>query len=176
MKTKLNTHKICTIAMLVAISFVLGTLSVRIGSGIKISFKFIPVFVCSSLFGPVYGGLCGALADFLSYFLNSGGNAFMPQITLVEFLYGFSFGLFFYNVDSLNKKTVLKTITCLLLNTIVFSLGVMSFILMDLVGMSYIQTLLMRLMSSSITMIIQFVCILALLRYMPFFKKISKVK
>lgn len=176
MKTKFNTHKICTIAMLVAISFVLGALAIRIGAGIKISFKFIPVFVCSALFGPVLGGLCGALADFLSYFLNPGSGAFMPQITLVEFLYGFSFGLFFYKTYSLNKKTVLKVIVCLLLNTVVLSLGIMSFILMDLVGLSYTQTLIMRLLSSSVTMIVQFVGILALLRYMPFFKKIAKIK
>lgn len=174
MKTKFNTHKICTVAMLVAVSFVLGALSIRIGAGIKISFKFIPVFVCSALFGPLMGGLCGALADFLSYFLNPGSGAFMPQITLVEFLYGFSFGLFFYKSELINKKNILKTIVCVLLNTLVLSLGVMSFILMDLVGLSYTQTLLMRLLSSSVTMIVQFFGILALLRYMPFLKKIAK--
>ena len=173
MKTKFNTHKICTIAMLVAIAFVLGALSIRIGAGIKISFKFLPVFVCSCLYGPVYGGLCGALADFLSYFLNPGSGAFMPQITFVEFLYGFSFGLFFYKSELINKKNISKTIVCVLLNTLVLSLGVMSFILMDLVGLSYTQTLLMRLLSSGVTMIVQFFGILALLRYMPLLKKIA---
>ena len=97
----------------------------------------------------------------------------MPQITFVEFLYGFSFGLFFYKSELINKKNISKTIVCVLLNTLVLSLGVMSFILMDLVGLSYIQTLLMRLLSSGVTMIVQFFGILALLRYMPFLKKIA---
>lgn len=173
MRKTLTTHKICTIAMLVAISFVLGALSIRIGAGIKISFKFLPVFVCSALFGPLMGGLCGALADFLSYFLNPGSGAFMPQITFVEFLYGFSFGLFFFKSELITKKNILKTAACVLLNTLVLSLGLMSFILMDLVGLSYTQTLLMRLLSSSITMVVQFFGILALLRYMPQFKKLA---
>lgn len=172
MRKTLNTHKICTIAMLVAIAFVLGALSIRIGAGIKISFKFLPVFVCSALFGPLMGGLCGALADFLSYFLNPGSGAFMPQITLVEFLYGFSFGLFFYKSESINKKNILKTAACVLLNTLVLSLGLMSYILMNLVGLTYTQTLIMRLLSSLITMVVQFFGILALLRYMPQFKKL----
>ena len=172
MKKTLNTHKICTIAMLVAIAFVLGALSIRIGAGIKISFKFLPVFVCSSLFGPLMGGLCSALADFLSYFLNPGSGAFMPQITLVEFLYGFSFGLFFYKSEQITKKNILKTAVCILLNTLVLSLGLMSFILMDLVGLSYTQTFIMRLLSSSVTMVVQFFGILALLRYLPQFKKL----
>ena len=160
--------------MLVAIAFILGALSIRIGAGIKISFKFLPVFVCSALFGPLMGGLCGALADFLSYFLNPGSGAFMPQITLVEFLYGFSFGLFFYKSESINKKNVLKTVICLLFNTLVLSLFAMSFILMDLVGLSYRETFIMRILSSTVTMIVQLFGILALLRYMPFFKKLAK--
>ncbi len=175
MNTKLNTHKICILAMLIAIAFVLGALSIRIGAGIKISFKFIPIFVSSCLFGPVCGGLCGALSDLLSYVLNPGSGPFMPQITFVEFLYGFMFGLFFYKSESINKKNILKTAACILLNTLVLSLGVMSFILMELVGLSYTQTLIMRLLSSSITMIVQFFGILALLKYMPFFKRFAKI-
>lgn len=175
MKTKLYTKKICTTAMLVAIAFLLGAASLRIGSGIKISFKFLPVFVCSALFGPFYGGLCGALADFLSYFLNPGGGSLIPQITVVEFLYGFSFGIFFHKCAYLNKKNVLKAALCVLFNTLLLSLGVMSFILKDLVGLTYTQTLIMRLWSSSLTMLIQFFGIVILLRYIPTFKKILKL-
>lgn len=175
MKTKLYTKKICTTAMLVAIAFLLGAASLRIGSGIKISFKFLPVFVCATLFGPFYGGLCGALADFLSYFLNPGGGSLIPQITAVEFLYGFSFGIFFHKCACLNKKNVLKAAICVLFNTLILSLGVMSFILKDLVGLTYTQTFIMRLWSSSLSMVVQFFGIIVLLRYMPTFKKFSKL-
>ena len=171
---KLNNRKICSLAMLIAIAFVLGVLSIRIGAGIKISFKFMPVFICSSMFGPILGGLCGALADLLSYFLNPGSGPLMPQITFVEFLYGVSFGLFFYMAENISKRNILKTIICLIINTTVLSIGVMSYILMDLVGLSYMQTVAMRVLPSVINMLIQFIGILLILRYIPLLKKIAK--
>ncbi len=170
---KLDNRKTCTIAMLVAIAFVLGVLSIRIGAGIKISFKFLPVFICSSLYGPIWGGMCGALADLLSYFLNPGSGPLMPQITFVEFLYGLSFGLFFYKVEHVSKINVLKTAICVVLNTSVLSLGIMPYILMDLVGLSYTQTVVMRMIPSIINMVIQFISIILILRYIPSLNKIK---
>ena len=173
---KLDNRKICAIAMLIAIAFVLGVLSIRIGAGIKISLKFMPVFICSSIFGPIWGGLCGALSDLLSYLLNPGSGPLMPQITFVEFLYGVSFGLFFYSAESISIKNILNTVICVILNSTVLSLGVMSYILMDLVGLSYIQTIAMRVLPSVINMFIQFIGILLMLKYIPLLKKIAKIK
>ena len=47
---------LCNIAML-TVAFVLGLYSVRIGLGIKMSFKFLPVFLCAALYGPLGGGI-----------------------------------------------------------------------------------------------------------------------
>lgn len=173
---KPDNRKTCAIAMLVATAFVLGVLSIRIGAGIKISFKFLPVFISSALYGPIYGGLCGALSDFLSYFLNPGSGPLMPQITFVEFLYGLSYGIFFYKAEHITKINVLKTVVCVILNTLLLSLGVMSYILMDLVGLSYTQTIAMRMLPSIINMVIQFVFIILMLKYMPSLNKIAKIK
>ena len=174
MKTKINTKKICTIAMLVAIAFVLGALTIRPDDMNKISFKFLPVFVCSALYGPISGGLCGALADILSYLLNPGSGPLYLPITFIEFLYGFSFGVFFHKSACLNKKNVLKVSLCVILNTLILSLGIMSFILMNLYGQPYIYILMRRILFSGIiTMIIQFIGISSLLRYMPLLKKIA---
>ena len=171
---KLDNRKICSIAMLIAVAFVLGALSIRIGAGIKISFKFMPVFISAAMFGPFWGGLCGALSDLLSYLLNPGSGPLMLQITFVEFLYGVLFGLFFYMAENISRKNVLKTIFCVSLNASVLSLGIMSYILMDLVGLTYMQTVIMRIIPSIANMIIQFFGILAILKYMPFLKKIAK--
>ena len=173
---KIDNRKTCAIAMLVATAFVLGVLSIRIGAGIKISFKFLPVFICSAFYGPIYGGLCGALSDFLSYFLNPGSGPLMPQITFVEFLYGLSFGLFFYKAEHITKINILKTVICVMLNTFLLSLGVMSYILMDLVGLSYTQTLVMRIVPGIINMLIQFISIILILKYIPSLNKIAKIK
>ena len=43
----------------------------------------------------------------------------MPQIALVEFLYGFSFGVFFFFSENINKINIFKVFICSLLNTII---------------------------------------------------------
>ena len=64
--------KLCTVSMLIAVSVVLGAyLTVRIGGGIKITFKFVTVFMSAYLFGPIVGGLVGLLSDII--FLKSDG-------------------------------------------------------------------------------------------------------
>ncbi len=174
MKLKINTHKICAIAMLIAISFVLGTLTIRPDDMNKISFKFLPIFLCSAFYGPIYGGLCGGLSDILSYILNPGNGPLFLPITFIEFLYGFSFGIFFHKSTCLNSKNILKLCVCIALNTIILSLGVMSFILMNLYGQPYTFILVRRIFFSGIVnAIIQFVCISSLLRYMPALKRLQ---
>lgn len=172
----LSTKKICTLAMLIAISVILGMLSLRFGPAIKISFKFISVFLCSMLFGPVAGGLCGGISDFLAYFVNPGSGALMWQITIVEVLYGVSFGLFFKNAKGLNLKNFVKLIVCLLINTILLSLIAMSFILKDLMGVTFYQTLLIRVPSAVFNFFIQALGISYALKYSHFFKKIAGIR
>lgn len=176
MRTNEKTKKICTLAMLIAISFILNSIAIRIGAGIKISFKFLSVFLSASLFGPLCGGICGALADILSYFLNPGSGMFMPMITLVEFMYGFMYGIFFYKRGSVTKENIVRLIICVLLNTVVFSIFSMSLFLKDLMGFSYIQMVIYRIPSSFANMLINFICILILLKYIPQLKKLSGVK
>ena len=84
---------LCNIAMLTAVAFVLGLYSVRIGLGIKMPFKFLPVFLCAALYGPLGGGICGAVSDVLAHIINPAGP-FLWQYTLIEFLYGVSFCFF----------------------------------------------------------------------------------
>ncbi len=100
---KITTKELCTVSMLIAITVVLSYLSgfLRIGNAIKFSISFISVYVAGALFGPWIGGLVGAMADAISCFVNPVG-AFIWLLTLIEFVYGASFGFFFKN--KLNKK------------------------------------------------------------------------
>ena len=172
MKALKNTKKLCTLAMLLAVAVVLGALSFRIGSGIKISFKFIPVFLSSVIFGPVCGGICGFLSDFLAYLFNPAGGAYLPQIGLVEALYGVSFGIFFYKASELNKKSIVKIIVCLFINTVLFSLLLMSFFLKDLMGMTFFNTLIMRIPSTVVNLLLHIGGICVMLKAMPRIKKL----
>lgn len=169
-----NTKKICTMAMLIAIAFILGSAAIRIGATIKISFKFLPTFVSAVFFGPLWSGMCGLLSDALAYLINPGSGPYLLQIGLVEFLYGLSYGLFFYKADSLNKKNIIKVFICIILNTLILSLGVMSVILMDLTNTTFMQVLITRIPSSILNIILQISGLCVLLKYMPSLKKLSK--
>lgn len=171
-----NTKRICTMAMLIAIAFILGSAAIRIGATIKISFKFLPTFVSAVFFGPLWGGMCGLLSDALAYLINPGSGPYLIQIGLVEFLYGLSYGIFFYKSNDFNKKSIVKAIMCILINTLVLSLGAMSFILMDLTNTTFYQVLITRIPSSALNMILQISGISILLKYMPSLKKISKLQ
>lgn len=164
------TKKICAVAMFTAIAVILGAYSLRIGVGIKISLKFIPVFLCSVFFGPIFGGLCGALSDIISYLLNSVG-AFLWQYTVIEFLYGLSFGLFFKGAKGLNTKTIIRTILCVTLNTILLTTFADAYVLKDLLGRGYLETIIYRIPSTAVNMVFRFIGIFVMLKILPVIRK-----
>lgn len=98
---KMDAKRVCTIGLLITITFVLSAISgyLRIGNISKLSISFVSVFISACIFGPVTGGIVGAAADIISCFVNPVG-AFLPQLTAVEFLYGFIYGFLFYKMES----------------------------------------------------------------------------
>lgn len=93
---KLSVHNLCAIAMLIAVTAVLSLVSghLRIGNFSKLSVSFISVYIAGAAFGAPVGGFVGAAADVISYLANPTG-AYIPWFTLIEFVNGFLFGLFF---------------------------------------------------------------------------------
>lgn len=88
--------------MLVAMEVVLSRfVSVRIPPTteylIKISFAFLPVAVAAMLFGPLWGGMCGALGDLIGALFFQAGSTYFPGFTITAFLSGAVYGLFLYN-------------------------------------------------------------------------------
>lgn len=174
---KISTAKdICTLAILIAITVLLaiyGTL--RIGSGIKISLKFISVFVTAALFGPLWGGTVGALSDIIAFIVNPVGGMFLPQITMVEFLYGFTYGLFFFNMGSWQGfKTMLKVVLCVIFQISLLNLGLTTYFLMPVMKMSFDSLLVMRSVSALISMAIQLVALTFMSKYISSFRKTLK--
>ncbi len=167
---------LCVLALLIAITVLLGIYcTVRIGSGIKLSFKFISVFVTAALFGPLWGGAVSAIADVITFFVNPVGGIFMPQITMVEFLYGFTFGLFFYNMTSWQSvKTVVKIIVCIIFQTIVLNLCLTSYFLIPLMQMSFKNLVILRSVSALVTMALELVLLTFLSKYISSFRRILK--
>ena len=89
---KISSHKITTMGLLIALSIILtriASLRIAIGGveGIRIGFGRLPIILGGLLFGPLSGGLVGAISDLLGYFINPMG-AYMPHFTLTSALAG----------------------------------------------------------------------------------------
>ena len=102
-KKKITTKDICIIAMLIAVTAVLGFISgkLRILTFSKFSFNFISVYFAAVLFGPVVAGVVGVAGDFISAI---GTGPYLWMIGLIEFIYGFVFGVLFYKKEDKTEK------------------------------------------------------------------------
>ena len=98
-KQKFSTRTLTTLAMLIAIEVILSRFLSVNAWNIKIGFGFIPVVIAAVLYGPLAGGIVGALSDFIGALLFPIGTYF-PGFTLSSFLMGVVFGLFLYKKQS----------------------------------------------------------------------------
>ncbi|MBQ4528166.1 MAG: folate family ECF transporter S component [Clostridia bacterium] len=174
---KISTVKdLCALAVLIAITVILAVYgTIRVGSAVKISFKFISVFITAAIFGPAWGGIVGALADVIAFMINPAGGPFIPQITAVEFLYGFTYGLFFFNVRQWNGfKSMFNIIVCVILQITVLNLWLTTNLLTPIMQMSFNNLLVYRSISGVINMAIQLVVISVMTKYISSFRKILK--
>lgn len=111
---KLTVKSLCTLGLLMAITALLSIFcTFRIGSVIKIPIKFISVFVTAAIFGPIFGGITGAVGDLLNCILAPSGPI-IPQITAIEFLSGFVYGLFFFKPNLTKKTFLIRVVLCVL--------------------------------------------------------------
>lgn len=109
---RLTVRDICAIGMLLAITALLAIFfTFRIGNTIKIPLKFISVFVASVLYGPWIGGFVGACGDILNVVLAPSG-AWIPALTLIEFLCGFVYGVLFYRLPYKGISYLLRVAIC----------------------------------------------------------------
>ncbi len=161
----LNAKRICVLGMLTALTCVLGMYcTVRIGAGIKISFKFISVFFTSVLFGPLWGGAVCAASDIISYAVNPVA-AFMPTITFSEFLYGFTDGLFYHNVTGGRKSMIWRIILCVVLQMIFINIFLTSYFLIPVMGLNYSAMIMMRIPAAAVNCLIRIFTLIFISRY-----------
>ena len=111
---KLSVKDICVLGLLIAITIVLAVYcTFRVGEAIKIPMKFISIFIPAVIYGPFYGELVATLGDLFNCLLAPSG-ALLPQITLIEFLNGFVFGIFFFRQNISSRSYLLRTVACVL--------------------------------------------------------------
>ena len=115
-----NPRTIAACGMLLALKLVLGLFTVNVSSLLKIGFSFLPIAAAGALFGPVVGGVVGAVGDVLGYFISPTGPYF-PGFTLNAFLSGFLYGLVLYRkavkpVRTVAAKVLVMLVVNMLLN------------------------------------------------------------
>lgn len=93
MHTKISVKSVSVIGILVAMEIILARFSIHTWN-IKIGFSFVPIVVAAILYGPVAGGLVGAVGDIISAVMFPVG-AYFPGFTLTAYLTGAVFGLCF---------------------------------------------------------------------------------
>lgn len=127
---KLTVRDICMLGLLMAITALLSIFcTFRLGTVVKIPLKFISVFLTAVLYGPVYGGLTAAVGDLLNCILAPSGPI-IPQITMIEFISGFVFGVCFLKKSLSRTDYTVMVIICaflqlfidMVITTAVFSL------------------------------------------------------
>lgn len=127
---KLKVRDICILGLFMAITTLLSVFcTFRFGTLVKIPMKFISVFLTAVLYGPVYGGFVAAAGDLLNCLLAPSGPI-IPQITVIEFLGGFVFGLCFLQKDLSRIDYCVRVVICaflqlfidMVITTAVFSL------------------------------------------------------
>lgn len=121
-----NVSTISATGMLTALDIAFSLFRITLSPTLEINFAFLPLAVGGMLYGPVVGGVIGALADVLGYFLRPNG-VFFPGFTLNALLAGAVYGFFLYHRPATLKRTaaataVITVVINLLLNTLWLSM------------------------------------------------------
>lgn len=96
----LSTQRLVTLAMLIAIAFVISQFVIRIiPNQLQITFTFLVNAVIGAIAGPIWGFVSLAVLDLSTIFLSPDAANFLPAWTLMEAATGFLYGLFFYGKE-----------------------------------------------------------------------------
>ena len=100
MKSKMSTQMLTRMALLIALTMIAERLlSVRINiggvEGIRLGVGSLPIVFTGIFMGPLAGGLVGATADLVGYFINPMGP-YTPHFTITSALRGIIPGIVIY--------------------------------------------------------------------------------
>ena len=112
------------LASLIALSFVLNTLSIKIpGIGMSISFSWIPTIIIGWFFGPIIGMFMGALIDTLNWLIFGGFWFWLyaiqePCVGLFTGIISSIYNLYFYNKKRAKIAIIINQIFIFLFTTL----------------------------------------------------------
>lgn len=166
MKSKINLKTLVFVAMLVAVEVVLSRFLSIATPIVKIGFGFVPIAICGMMYGPIWAGVAGAMADIIGAILFPIG-AYFPGFTLSAALTGVVFGLFLYN----RKGNWLQLAGAVSINCVGISLILSTFWLTIITGTTFMALLPTRVVQNLIMIPIQFIVLRLLQRPIGVFVK-----
>lgn len=161
-----KTGLLVSLALLVAMEVILNRFLSINAWNLKIGFAFVPVAIAAIMYGPVAGGIVGALGDFTGAILFPIGPYF-PGFTLTSFLMGLVYGFFIHKKQDIKRISIAVCINQLILGFILNSFWI-SF----LYGSPYLPLLGTRIIQCAILIPVQ-ITVIKLLD--PVIHRIGKV-
>lgn len=135
--SKMDQHnallKLVTMSLLVAMEVVLSRFFSYQQWNIKFSVAFVPVLITAILYGPLSGGIVGAVSDFIGTMLFPIGPYF-PGYTFCALWMGIVYGIFLHK-----KQNLIRIVIAVLINQIVFSWGLNSLWIAMTNGVTYME-------------------------------------
>ncbi len=118
---RVSTRQLTFAAMFAALAVVLSIypFTFYLPSGSRITFREIPIYLCSFALGPVWGGLCSFIADLVGTLITSSANAWNPLFALNAVLTGVLPGLLFRLVFKKQKQTLRTALSIIPVNLLV---------------------------------------------------------
>ncbi|NLI53112.1 MAG: folate family ECF transporter S component [Clostridiales bacterium] len=131
-----TTKRLSLLAMFIALQIVLSKfLMLQLSGSIRLSIDGVPILLAGIWFGPIAGGVVGALADLLGTVLFPTAGAYYPPLTVAFFLIGFSAGIFAKIVKI--KQPMLRAALIVVPSELIGSMLFKSFALSLLVGIPF---------------------------------------
>jgi ECF transporter S component (folate family) len=163
---KITTRQLTFAALFAALAVLLSVhpFTFYIVPSVRITFREVPIYLCSFTLGPVFGGLCSFIADTCGTFISNSGNAWNPLFALNAVLIGVLPGLFYRLLIPHMKRLWATSISIVATNLLVsvFLTPIWLCILGFNGGLSYWALLLSRLPLVAVMTVIQIIFVMLL--------------
>ena len=118
---RITTRQLTFAAMFAALAAILSInpFTFYLPDSSRITFREIPIFLCTFTLGPVFGGLCAFIADLCGTFISNSGNAWNPLFALNAVLTGALPGLLFRYVFKSQTRTLRTALSIIPVNLLV---------------------------------------------------------
>ena len=161
-KNSFDVTKVTRIGLLIAVEIVLSRF-LSISTPItKIGFAFIPLSMIGMMYGPLYGGIAGALCDFIGAILFPIG-AYFPGYTLTAALSGATYGYF---LQKGGAKSVAKVTAASLIINLVYHLGINTYWTTLFTGKGYLALLPTRIFSNVVLLPMEIIVIMLAYKFL----------